>query len=63
LHEAGRNDVVSFTKKEAIRRLDAAGHRNAAAQCRWRSKLDNDWGWDGWFRGQYPDLIDTVWTT
>ena len=51
---------MSVTKKEAIGRLDAAGHRRAAAQLSgWRNKLGNDWGWEGWFRGEYPGLIDT----
>ena len=51
---------MSVTKKEAIGRLDAAGHRRAAAQLSgWRNKLGNDWGWEGWFRGEYPNLIDT----
>jgi hypothetical protein len=55
---------MSVTKNEAIRRLNAAGHRNVATQLsQWRNNLGNNWGWDGWFRGQYPDLIDTVWTT
>ena len=55
---------MSVTKNEAIRRLDAAGHRNVATLLsRWRNNRGNNWGWDGWFRGQYPDLIDTVWTT
>ena len=52
--------LMSVTKKEAIGRLDAAGHRRAAAQLSgWRNKLGNDWGWEGWFRGEYPNLIDT----
>jgi len=40
--------LMSVTKKEAIGRLDAAGHRRAAAQLSgWRNKLGNDWGWGG----------------
>jgi hypothetical protein len=55
---------MSVTKSQAIGRLAAAGHHDVAALLStWRNKRGNDWGWDGWFRGQYPDLIDTVWTT
>ena len=55
---------MSVTKDEAIRRLDAAGHRSEATLLnQWRNNRGNNWGWDGWFRGQYPALIDTVWTT
>jgi hypothetical protein len=55
---------MRVTKNEAIRRLDDAGHRNVATELnQWRNKRGNSGGWDGWFRGQYPDLIDTVWAT
>jgi hypothetical protein len=54
---------MSVTKNEAIRRPTTAGHRNVATVLsQWRNNRGNNRGWDGWFRGQYPDLIDTVWT-
>jgi hypothetical protein len=52
------------TKDEAIRRLDAAGHANAAEQLRqWRNERGNNWGWDGMVRGKFPDLVPTIFGT
>jgi len=54
--------MTRITKDEAGKRLDAIGHRNEAAELKhWRSSRGNNWGWDGWLRGQYPSLIDAVW--
>ncbi|MGO4441293.1 hypothetical protein [Rhizobium sp. RAF56] len=54
---------MSVTRNEAIRRLDAAGQRKVATELnQWRNNWGNTGGWGGWFRGQYPDLINTVWT-
>ena len=51
-----------ITKPMALHRLVTAGHRNVAEQLNaWRNKYRTNGGWDGWFRGQFPDLIDVVW--
>ena len=28
---------------------------------RYRDKNGRHWGWDGWFRKRFPDLVDVVW--
>ena len=55
--------MMSVTRNEAIRRLEAAGHRNAAAELnQWRNMWGETAGWGGWLRRQHPDAISTVWT-
>jgi len=50
------------TKAEAVRRLRQAGFvEEAVALDQWRDTNGNNWGWDGWVRGAYPDVVDTIW--
>jgi hypothetical protein len=52
------------TKREAIGRLIAAGYHSVAAELKqWRNALGEDGGWDGWFRGKWPELVNIVWRT
>ena len=52
----------AITKDEAVRRLRAAGFiREADELDTWHDKNGNLWGWDGWVRGHYPHLIETIW--
>src|SRR5262249_8914042 len=64
LHNRSENmKQVQVTKTIAEQRLDAAGHKNPAEQLRrWRNKRGNNWGWDGWVRGEYPALVSVVWS-
>ncbi|MEP0426769.1 hypothetical protein [Rhodopirellula bahusiensis] len=50
------------TKEEAIRRLRAAGFDNEANDLEaWRDANGNNWGWDGWIRGEHPHVVATIW--
>lgn len=52
----------SITKDEAVRRLHVAGHSAIADELEvWRDANGNNWGWDGWIRGQHPHVVATVW--
>ena len=52
----------TVTKKTAIWRLVAAGHGKVAAELEgYRSRKRNDWGWDLWFKAEFPNLVPVVW--
>jgi hypothetical protein len=58
------NRLCSVTKDEAIKRFAAAGRSDAAAWLQQRRNLvGNNWGWDGWVRRNYLELLDIIWTT
>jgi hypothetical protein len=52
----------SVSKEKAVLRLRDAGHIAEANELsRWRSTEDNNWGWDGWVRSRFPELIHKIW--
>jgi hypothetical protein len=52
----------SITKDEAVRRLRSAGYTSEADELEaWRDMNGNNWGWDGWIRGQYPHVVPAIW--
>lgn len=53
---------MTVSKETAIHRLQRAGFAGVAKHLSiFQNKNGNSGGWDGWFRGIYPDLIDIVW--
>lgn len=54
----------AVSKAEAIRRLRSAGHSREAEELEaWRDINGNNWGWDGFVRREWPDLVDVIWPT
>lgn len=52
----------AITKAKAVRRLRHAGFVQEAKDLdTWRDVNGNNWGWDGWVRGQFPHVIATIW--
>lgn len=50
------------TKQQAIDRLRNEGYDGEAdALDAWRNNRNNNWGWDGWIRGEYPYVIQVIW--
>ncbi len=50
-----------MTKAEAIQALEAAGHVDTAHRLdAWRDKDGNNLGWDGWLRGEFPEVVAHV---
>ncbi len=50
------------TKPQAIRRLrEARAEREARLLEAWRDKDGRNLGWDGWVRGNHPDVVAIIW--
>jgi len=49
-------------RNEAIRRLQDLGFPEEAEALRKYRSADNDAkGWDGWIRGNFPELVEAIW--
>lgn len=52
------------SKEEAVKRLAAAGFgADSERLASWRNKNGNNWGWDGWVRGNLAHHVDRIWLT
>ena len=52
---------MRVNKALAVQRLTNAGYPNVAETLHnFRNKIGNNWGWDGWFRGQFPQFVHIV---
>lgn len=50
------------SKQQAVSRLNNAGRQLESTRLdAWRNKDNRNLGWDGYVRGQWPELVPVIW--